>query len=289
MKKILLLIIIIFPLIFITACQEKSSISGEFQIHIIDVGQGDSTLLITPEGETILIDTGSYKNYDKLKAYLFGLGITKFNKLIATHPDSDHIGSMAEIIKDFDVDEFYMPDKTHPSTSFDLMVEELTKKSIPINISYANDKIQLSQSVEGIFLSPYNQFYKENNLYSLVLYIKYNDTTFLFMGDAEEENEYEILSQYPSLHADFIKLGHHGSKSSSSRTFIEHVSPYISVISVGKKNDFGHPHKEVVSLLEELKIPLYRTDEQESIVFLSNGKSVYSNKEHSGSYKSGNE
>lgn len=287
MKKFVSLIFIVISCISLTNCEQISSSSGKLEIHIIDVGQGDSILLITPQGQSILIDTGSYQNYDKLKAYLLGIGVESFDKVIATHPDADHIGSMSELIDDFYINEFYMPDKEHTTASFDLMIKSLEKNDIPIINSFAGHDISLSEEIKGSFLSPYDQYYDENNLYSLVLYLEHGNNSFIFMGDAEKENEYDILADYPYIEADFIKLGHHGSSSSSSKDFITQIDPYIAAVSVGKDNSFGHPHESVVQTLESLSIPLYRTDEQGNLVFISDGHSIYSNHENSGSYNFG--
>lgn len=287
MKKFLSLILAIVSIIIFTSCNQESLVSGNFEIHIIDVGQGDAILLLTPEGDVTLIDSGPYKSYDKLRAYLLGMGIRSFSKVIATHPDSDHIGSMAEIITDFNVEEFYMPNKEHTTTSYKLMIEALEKNNVPVIKSYAGDSLNLSTEVTGSFLSPKNQSYSENNLYSLVLYLEYKENNFLFMGDAELENEYDILGTYEDLKVDFIKLGHHGSKSSSSEALLSSLNPHVASVSLGKGNSFGHPHKEVVETLEKLKIPLYRTDEQGSLIFVSDGKTILSNQKTPGSYSYG--
>lgn len=242
------------------------------QVHFIDVGQGDS-ILIQVNNKNLLIDSGPNKSEDKLKKYLKKLNISKFDYIIATHPHEDHIGNMSYIINNFDVLNFYAPKVENSTKSFETMVESLIRKDLKIKVLKANIKsIDLGKNIVVDVFSPLSNSYEDLNNYSPIVKISYGNTSFLFTGDAEELSENEVLNAGFDLKCDVLKIGHHGSSSSTSEKFLKASNPSIAVISVGEDNTYGHPTDTVLSRLKETKI--YRTDINGNIVITSDGLSL---------------
>jgi competence protein ComEC len=245
-------------------------------VHFFDVGQGDS-MLIQVNSKNLLIDSGPKTAKNELFNYLRDLNVTKIDYLIATHPHEDHIGNMADIIKKYDISLFYSPKVQSTTKSFESMIEALKSKNLKINILKAGvSSINLGENTTVSVFSPMNDEKTDNlNNYSPVILIQFGSNKFLFTGDAEKEVEKKILSSNVNIKADVLKLGHHGSSSSTSEEFLRAVSPSMGVISVGKDNSYGHPHKETLTLLKLNKIKILRTDIDGSITLYSDGKSVY--------------
>lgn len=242
------------------------------QVHFIDVGQGDS-ILIQVNNKNLLIDSGPNKSEDKLKKYLKELNISKFDYIIATHPHEDHIGNMSYIINNFDVLNFYAPKVENSTKAFETMVESLIRKDLKIKVLKANIKsIDLGKNIVVDVFSPLSNSYEDLNNYSPIVKISYGNTSFLFTGDAEELSENEVLNAGFDLKCDVLKIGHHGSSSSTSENFLKASNPSIAVISVGEDNTYGHPTDTVLSRLKETKI--YRTDINGNIVITSDGLSL---------------
>lgn len=242
------------------------------QVHFIDVGQGDS-ILIQVNNKNLLIDSGPNKSEDKLKKYLKKLNISKFDYIIATHPHEDHIGNMSYIINNFDVLNFYAPKVENSTKAFETMVESLIRKDLKIKVLKANIKsIDLGKNIVVDVFSPLSNSYEDLNNYSPIVKISYGNTSFLFTGDAEELSENEVLNAGFDLKCDVLKIGHHGSSSSTSEIFLKASNPSIAVISVGEDNTYGHPTDTVLSRLKETKI--YRTDINGNIVITSDGLSL---------------
>lgn len=281
----LILFLALLSLIF-SLLPKHSAFDGKLTIVSIDVGQGDSTLITTPEKYTILIDAGKPSESEKVISTLHEHSVKKIDALIATHPDTDHIGSIPDVISNFKIVELYLPDVQGDNQSFEDMIKLAKEKNIPLKRAMNEVSLPIKDEVKAGFISPYDHDYSNTNQYSAVLYLKYGNNKFLFMGDAENRNEEEILSYYPNLKCDFLKVGHHGSKTSSSDRFIGVVKPEIALISCGYKNSFHHPSKRVMKLLKDNNIKVFRTDEQHNIIFTSDGNTIYSDKE-SGSYKYG--
>lgn len=240
-------------------------------IHFIDVGQGDA-ILIQANNKNLLIDSGP--NNKKTFSYLKNQGINTLDYVIATHPHDDHIGSMAKIINTFNIHSFYAPKVTNNTDSFRDMLNALSNKNLKLIPAKAGLKINLGDNINCTILSPINDYYKELNNYSVVLKISYNNTSFIFMGDAEICNEEELIKSGYSLKADVLKVGHHGSNSSTSPWLLAEVKPKVAVISSGKDNEYGHPNKEVINKLYKENISLYRTDIDGSIILESDGNKI---------------
>ncbi|MBS6502979.1 MULTISPECIES: ComEC/Rec2 family competence protein [Clostridium] len=267
-----ILIILLFQCSINTKENNIQSNKNTLQVHFIDVGQGDS-ILIQVNNKNLLIDSGPNKSEDKLKKYLKKLNISKFDYIIATHPHEDHIGNMSYIINNFDVLNFYAPKVENSTKAFETMVESLIRKDLKIKVLKANIKsIDLGKNIVVDVFSPFSNSYEDLNNYSPIVKISYGNTSFLFTGDAEELSENEVLNAGFDLKCDVLKIGHHGSSSSTSEKFLKASNPSIAVISVGEDNTYGHPTDTVLSRLKETKI--YRTDINGNIVITSDGLSL---------------
>lgn len=279
MKKKIIYITLNFLLILILfQCSietNKNIVSDNIKgmnVHFIDVGQGDS-ILIQVNSKNLLIDSGPSASKDKLVKYLNSLKISKFDYIIATHPHEDHIGNMSYIIDNFEVLNFYAPKVNSNTKAFETMVESLVIKDLKIKVLKPNIKsIDLGENTKVDVFSPISNEYENLNNFSSIIKISYGTTSFLFTGDSEELSEKEVLTQGYDLKSDVLKVGHHGSSSSTSKRFLDAVDPYIAVISVGKDNSYGHPSQEVLSRLKDLTI--YQTDLDGNILIKSDGYSL---------------
>ncbi|MFQ9976805.1 ComEC/Rec2 family competence protein [Clostridium cadaveris] len=279
LKKIILVLVVILSLSFAACSSESSSkkapisTGNELKVHFIDVGQGDS-ILVQFKNKNLLIDAGPRSSSNDLLKYLKGINLTKLDYVVATHPHEDHIGGMPEIIKNFEIGEFYAPKKQASTKIFQTMVEDLKKKNHKINVAKAGVSLDMDSDISVEMIAPNSSDYENVNNYSAVIKVTYKDTSFLFTGDAEKLSEKEILQKKYDIKADVLKLGHHGSSTSSSKEFLDKVNPKIAVASLGKNNDYGHPHKEIIKAMKDRKISFYRTDELGTIVLKSDGKNI---------------
>ena len=274
-KKVsIFLIFILLIWIFLYSTSYKI-LNENFTVHYIDVGQGDSAL-IQSNGKNLLIDAGTPESTKPLVKYLKNLGIKKLDFIIATHPHADHIGGMESIIRKFDVDYFCAPKVTENTDVFKGMVTALKEKDININtISKSKSlPIDLGENTKIEVYSPSDNKYENLNNYSPILKIYYGETSFLFTGDAENEAEMEAVKSNKNLKSDVLKVGHHGSKTSSTDSFLKEVSPKIAVISSGLDNSYGHPAKETLKKLSSYKTKIFRTDEYRTIILTSDGNSI---------------
>ena len=203
--------------------------------------------------------------------------IKTLDYVIATHPHEDHIGSMATVIKTFNVNEFLAPKVYHNTESFLSMINELNKKALKINIikKGTDDFIDLGNNTKVYVFSPIKDTYDNLNNYSPIIKIVYGNTSFLFTGDAESDLEKEVLNTDANLLSNVLKIGHHGSSTSTSENFLTAVNPNISVISVGINNSYKHPSSKTLNLLEKHNIKYYRTDEDGTIIIKSDGNNLY--------------
>ncbi|MCJ7691306.1 MAG: MBL fold metallo-hydrolase [Clostridiaceae bacterium] len=253
----------------------KTNLNSENNIitHFIDVGQGDC-ILIQVNHKNLLIDSGPSDSNKKVIRYLKNNNITKLDYIIATHPHEDHIGGMASIIKAFKVGEFIAPKATSSSEEFKDMIRSLINKNLNIKVAKPNITLDLGPNTTCIILSPNKKVYKDTNNYSCAIKISYKTSTYLFTGDIETISEQEILNKGYDLKAQVLKVGHHGSNSSTSMEFLNAVRPKIAVISCGANNTYGHPNKETIDKLQNQNCIIYRTDLDKNIVLISDGTNI---------------
>lgn len=234
-------------------------------VDFIDVGQADS-ILIRNQDQVMLIDAGTNEAGDTVVNYLKELGITKINYLVGTHPHEDHIGGIDDVINNFDIGQIYMPKMETTTKTFEDVLEAIENKNLTVTAPNKGDKIELRQAVGTFMTDPILD--KDNlNLSSLVMRLEFGNTSFLFMGDAEKENEETI--NWPKT--DVLKVGHHGSNTSSSKKFLEQIEPEYSIIMVGKDNSYNLPKQETIDNLKSIGSEIYRTDENGTIKIISDG------------------
>ena len=280
-QNILIIMIIVLSMIF-TACNTQDTTmtnsKQKLYIHFLDVGQADSSLIQLPNGEVVLIDGGKRDDKDLVVDYIKGLNINKIDYLIATHPHEDHIGGLPEVIKNFDIGKIYMPKKSANTKIFESLLNEIEKKGLKITEAKAGLSIVKDSDLEFSIFAPNSEDYPNINEYSIVNKLKYKDMSIIFTGDAEKISEDEMIKKGYNLSSDVLKVGHHGSSTSSTVEFLEQVNPRYAVISSEAGNDYGHPHKEVIDRLNQKNINILRTDEMGTIKLESDGqKIVFSN------------
>lgn len=260
---------------------ETSKVDGNLIVDFIDVGQGDS-ILIRQGDHAMLIDGGTSECKDDLLNFLKSENIQKFDYIVGTHPHEDHIGSLDDVINAYDFDTILFPKVTTTTKTFENLVNAVKNKNKKFTTPVSGNEYTLGDAKFKI-LAPSSDSYQSLNNYSIVIKLTYGENTFMFTGDAETLSETEMLNSFDDLTADVLKIGHHGSTTSTSKKFLNAVNPKYAVISVGKDNTYNHPTKTTMNKLEELKIPVYRTDEKGTIECVSNGKDITFNVEP-GSY-----
>lgn len=229
---------------------------AQIAVHFVDVGQGDCAIVETPDGN-ILIDAGTKQSEAAIRRCIDDLGITSFAYAIFTHPHADHIGSAAALVEAYPIDSVVMPNAVSTSKTFEKLVAAIEEKDCRVIEGKAGKRLTLGALTVDL-LAPCKAYDDLNNM-SVVALLTYGDGTFLFTGDAETLSETDMLENgVPSC--DVLKVGHHGSSTSSSEAFIEAVLPQIAVISVGDGNSYGHPHASTLDRLEAHDVQIYRTD-----------------------------
>ena len=276
-NRLLLMILSAYLSIILISCILPNKVNtynrNNLIIHYIDVGQGDS-ILIQINNKNMLIDAGPSSSKNKLTKYLKKQGVKRLNYVIITHPHEDHIGGIKKVIENFDIKYFYAPKVTSNTETFTDMINALRKKSLGIHVAKAGLILNLDKNIQCEMLAPNNTYYKDMNNYSAVIKITFKKISFLFTGDAQKLSEDEIINAGYDLSSNVLKVGHHGSRSSTSDEFIKRVNPNISIISCGMNNDFGHPHKPTLSKLQSINSKIYRTDKDGTIVLISNGLKI---------------
>lgn len=238
-------------------------------VYFIDVGQADS-ILLENKGHYMLIDAGNNEDGPKLVKYFSEFGIKEFDYVVGTHAHEDHIGGMDDIIKNFKIDNFYMPDVITTTKTFEDVLDALEET----NVIFQTPKVNQTFNLQDTTITTLSVTADEKNLNdtSIVLKVKHGTNTFLFMGDASTKIEKNLLNK--DIKSDVLKIGHHGSRYSTSLEFLKKVSPEYAVISVGENNTYKHPHEEILKRLEEQNIQIYRTDKQGTILAKSNGSII---------------
>jgi len=235
-------------------------------VEYLDVGQGDS-ILLTSGGESMLIDAG--ETGDQVLEYVYGTRQDQLKYLVATHPDADHIGGMDEVLTLMPTHNMLMPNATANTFAFSSMLHAIDSRKLTPIIPQKGDVYSLGKAKVTVIASEVGS---TSNDSSLVLKAEYGDTSFLFMGDAEESLEQSILNSGTDIQCDVLKVGHHGSDTSTSDAFLATAAPKTAIISCGKDNPYGHPSAEVLNKLSKSKTSVWRTDVSGNIVVITNSK-----------------
>lgn len=256
----------------------------ELQVHFIDVGQGDCTL-ITCGDQSMLIDAGDNSKGTAVQLYLQKRGIDSLDYMIGTHPDADHIGGMDVVVTKFDCRQIMLPNVSNDTATYRDVIDAMNYKGYQNTLPVVGSTYTLGDAIFTI-VAP-NAAYDDTNNHSIGIRLVHGENSFLFIGDAEEEAEQDMLYNGLELSADVLKVAHHGSRSSSSWEFIHAVNPTYAVISCGINNAYGHPSAETLNTLRSAGIKVYRTDEQGSIVATSDGYGISFNCAPSESWQAG--
>jgi competence protein ComEC len=247
----------------------EQPVSSQTRVHYIDVGQGDA-VLVQSAGQNMLIDAGDNSHGQQVVDYLKSMGIKQLDIIVGTHPHADHIGGIDTVLQAFPVKAVYMPRITHTSESFSDVLNAIEAQNLKINTARAGTVLPLT-GVKAEILAPVKDNYEDLNNYSAVIRIVCGKRVFLFMGDAEKEAEADLLATGTDLKADVLKVGHHGSHSSTSEPFLSSVKPQYAIIMLGADNPYGHPHTETLKRLNRNGIKILRTDLNGTIVITTDG------------------
>lgn len=256
----------------------QASFDKNLEVIFLDIGQGDSILINTPQGKNILIDGGP----DNTVIQKLGKYLPFYDKdidiMILTHPHDDHVTGLIEVLRRYKVKEIYYTGVVHTSPSYLHWLEEIKKEGVILNLVSHPFDLDLEENLTFKFLFPTESFLDKRvdnlNNTSIINQLIYKNKTFLFTGDAEIELEEELINGNFDLESDVLKVCHHGSKTSSSREFLEAVQPKIAIISVGENNKFNHPSYRTIKNLEKSGAAIYRTDRDGDIIIKSDGEGI---------------
>ncbi len=264
---------------------KESTVSKDtLEVHFMDVGQGDATLLICGE-HAMLVDVGDDSKGTAVQNYLKKQKIQKLDYLILTHPDADHIGGAPVIIQKFAIGQVFVSNYEKDNKTYRKLVQALDYKRLKAVTPKTGAQYLLGSAVITV-LAP-NDTYDNPNDSSIAFLIQNGDNRFLFTGDAGEAAEKDILNTKLDISADVYKTGHHGSKYSTSAKFFRKVAPDYAVISCAEGNSYGHPHAETLDRFRISGVSVYRTDEDGTIIAVSDGKELTFNVPASTSWKAG--
>ena len=280
LRPVIVLVLLIL-LIFSCSCdlminnstnsELSQTTESSLSVHYLDVGQGDSIFIELPNSQTMLIDAGENYHGEGIINYIKNCGYSKIDYLVATHPHSDHIGSMAYIVRNFEIGEIYMPKVSTTTAIYENLLKSISKKSLKIKSAAAGMNITAFNDFTADIIAPEVIDEKNLNNSSIVIKMTFGIESFLFMGDAEKS---EINSITTDVSADVIKVGHHGSRTSTTDDFLERVQPSIAVISCGIDNDYGHPHESTLKFLNDINCEIYRTDKDKTITVTTDGNTL---------------
>ncbi len=245
---------------------------ADLEVYFLDVGQGDCAVVLC-DGEAMVIDGGPRTSAGMVYRYIREiLGLRHIDYVISTHPHADHVYGLSSVLNAAPADLLLSPVREWDSKAFEYMLKYAAKQGTPLAVPAVGDTLRLGGAVVTVLHCwPEAVSESRTNDASIVLRIDYGKTSFLFTGDAEDWSEYMMLDAGVSLKADVLKVSHHGSGTASTKPFLEAVQPSWAVISVGKSNEYGHPHRQVLERLEKIGAKTLRTDEQGTIAFRSDG------------------
>ncbi|MBD3359682.1 MAG: MBL fold metallo-hydrolase [Candidatus Buchananbacteria bacterium] len=270
------LLVIVF---FLIGFAVNSQIDRQnLEVCFLDVGQGDAILIKTPYEQNILIDGGP----DNSILSQLGNNLAFFDKeldlVILTHPHSDHVAGLVEVLRRYSVNKILMTGVSHTSPDYLTFLEEVSLQKIETEITDSQKDIVLGDDLVLRILYPWTDLSGQEvaslNNSSIITKLIYKDTSFLLTGDAEEQVEHDLVNNQIEIKADVLKLGHHGSKYSTTQEFLDQVQPQYGVIQVGQDNKFGHPHLRILKRLEDNNIQFFRNDLDGPIIFISDGQNL---------------
>ncbi|MDR8393479.1 DNA internalization-related competence protein ComEC/Rec2 [Aliifodinibius sp. S!AR15-10] len=253
---------------------------AELKITVFDVGQGDAALVSTPNDKHFLVDTGRWSpDYNSAKyiilPHLRAEGIDKLDAIFLSHPHADHIGGTIELLHQIPIDTIYNSGYPYDSQLYHKYHQLATNKSVPVKSLSAGDEVTMDPAVQLLVYGPSTQKGSDPNEHSLVLELTYGQTEFLFVGDAGKSQERRLLNQFGDMiDTDFLKVGHHGSKTSSSSLFMKTATPEVSVVSLGRSNRFDHPHLQAVRRIKRNSRQTAFTSLQKALIFASDGTNI---------------
>ena len=246
----------------------------QLTVHYLDVGQADS-ILLECEGEFMLIDGGNRDDGQMVVSYLEDCGVEELQAVVCTHAHEDHVGGLPSVLAVYPTAAVYAPTKTYASSVFDSFLYYVDQQRLEVTLPAPGDKMTLG-SADITVLGPVKSYPDPNNT-SIVLLVEFGETRFLFTGDMEQLAEDDMLDYWGEdmdFHADVLKVGHHGSYSSTHYRFLRAVLPTYGVICVGGNNEYGHPHRDPISRLKDAEVQIYRTDKMYDIVCTSDGVDI---------------
>ena len=291
-KKFLILLFIIFIALVVKYYGDYSfssdvEVNGKFIASFIDVGQGDSIFLEFPNGKNMLIDAGENYESETVQSFINSKGYFSLDYVVGTHPHTDHIGGLESIIRRYEIGEIYLPKVVHTSKTYENLLTTINELGYKVNSAISGMEIINEKGLEVKILSPKNSNYSELNNYSVVikivfgntsfLFMVFGNTSFLFMGDAETVVEDEILDE---VNADVVKVGHHGSDTSSSEEFVKSVNAKYAVIMSGFDNQYDLPDKAIVDRWKSNGAEVYNTSENGNVIITSDGRNITVEVEH---------
>lgn len=276
MKKIISFIISILMFFSVSGCEFVNTPqipeNSSFEVDYINVGQADSSLIIC-DGEAMIIDGGNIGDSQLIASYLNWKGIDTLKYVVCSHAHEDHVGGLSAALSVAKAEKVYAPKKEANTKAYKDFKNKVSQQGLKIKHPKAGESVLLGSSRID-FLGPVKEKGKDTNSTSIVLKVTYGNTSFLFTGDAERDEEEEILSSGANLKSTVLKVGHHGSRTSTSYPFIREIMPQYAVISCETGNDYGHPHKETMSRLSDAGVEAYRTDTQGHITMTSDGNNI---------------
>ena len=254
-----------------------SNVDGSLIVNFIDVGQGDSIFLEFPNGKNMLIDVGEKSKSELVQNFIDLKGYISLDYVVGTHPHTDHIGGLENIIENYKIGEIYLPKVIHTSKTYENLLSKINELGYKVNTAKSDMIIFDENGLVVKILSPIYSEYSELNNYSVVIKVVFGNTSFLFMGDAEAVVENEILRE---VNADVVKVGHHGSGTSSSDEFVNSVNAEYAVIMSGVDNQYDLPDENVVNRWKSSGAVVYNTSVNGNIVMISDGNDISVEVEH---------
>ena len=286
-KTFMLSLLLAFMLVFPgSAVGVEASGQGDMAVHFIDVGQG-LAILVQSGGENLLYDGGNRAHADEVVQYLKNQQVETIDYMISSHYDEDHLGGLVKCLDNFEVEHVLGSDYVHTSELFNTFMNTATAHAIIVEYPSVGDTYEFGTGSFTV-MAP-DGISQNSNDNSVVIRLVNGNNSFMFMGDAEETSEQDMISTGMNLDCDVLSLGHHGSASSTTWDLLEASTPSWAVISCGQDNSYGHPSAETMGKLKDMDIPVFRTDDQGTIIALSDGNAISWNQEPCNDYASGSE